>query len=58
MPSSTPRSRWHPGSLIPILAQAFYREYGFVPDGAAQVEDGVREIRMFRDVQHVGTGLR
>ena len=27
-------------------AQAFYRKHGFVPDGTAQVEDGVREIRM------------
>jgi GNAT superfamily N-acetyltransferase len=33
-------------------AQAFYRKDGFVPDGTAQVEDGVREIRMVRDVQH------
>lgn len=30
-------------------AQAFYRKHGFVPDGAAQVQDGVREIRMVRD---------
>jgi ribosomal protein S18 acetylase RimI-like enzyme len=37
-------------------AQAFYRKHGFVPDGTAQVEDGVREIRMVRDVQHSGTG--
>jgi predicted GNAT family N-acyltransferase len=29
-------------------AQAFYRKHGFVPDGTAQVEDGVREIRMVR----------
>jgi GNAT superfamily N-acetyltransferase len=29
-------------------AQAFYRKHGFAPDGAAQVEDGVREIRMVR----------
>lgn len=29
-------------------AQAFYRKHGFVPDGAMQVEDGVREIRMLR----------
>jgi GNAT superfamily N-acetyltransferase len=36
-------------------AQAFYRKHGFVPDGTAQVEDGVREIRMVRDVQHSGT---
>ena len=26
-------------------AQAFYRKHGFVADGTAQVEDGVREIR-------------
>jgi GNAT superfamily N-acetyltransferase len=31
-------------------AQAFYRKHGFVADGMAQVEDGVREIRMVRDV--------
>jgi GNAT superfamily N-acetyltransferase len=37
-------------------AQAFYRKHGFVPDGTAQVEDGVREIRMVRDVQQSGTG--
>ena len=29
-------------------AQAFYRKHGFVPDGTAQVESGVREIRMVR----------
>jgi ribosomal protein S18 acetylase RimI-like enzyme len=33
-------------------AQAFYRKHGFVADGTAQVEDGVREIRMVRGVQH------
>jgi GNAT superfamily N-acetyltransferase len=33
-------------------AQAFYRKHGFVADGTAQVEDGVREIRMLRGVQH------
>jgi GNAT superfamily N-acetyltransferase len=33
-------------------AQAFYRKHGFVADGTAQVEDGVREIRMVRRVQH------
>ena len=33
-------------------AQAFYRKHGFVADGTAQVGDGVREIRMVRDVQH------
>lgn len=32
-------------------AQAFYRKHGFVPDGTAQVENGVREIRMVRDGQ-------
>ncbi|MEV4416511.1 GNAT family N-acetyltransferase [Catellatospora sp. NPDC049609] len=32
-------------------AQAFYRKHGFVADGTAQVEDGVREIRMVRDVR-------
>jgi ribosomal protein S18 acetylase RimI-like enzyme len=29
-------------------AQAFYRKHGFVADGAAQLEDGVRQIRMVR----------
>ena len=29
-------------------AQAFYRRQGFVADGTAQVEGGVREIRMVR----------
>jgi GNAT superfamily N-acetyltransferase len=29
-------------------AQAFYRKHGFVPDGTAQAEDGVRSIRMVR----------
>jgi ribosomal protein S18 acetylase RimI-like enzyme len=33
-------------------AQAFYRKYGFVADGTAQVEDGVREIHMVRGMQH------
>jgi GNAT superfamily N-acetyltransferase len=32
-------------------AQAFYRKHGFVADGAAQVQDGVHEIRMVRGVQ-------
>ena len=32
-------------------AHAFYRKHGFVADGTAQFEDGVREIRMVRDVQ-------
>jgi predicted GNAT family N-acyltransferase len=31
-------------------AQAFYRTHGFTADGNAQVQDGVREIRMVRDV--------
>jgi ribosomal protein S18 acetylase RimI-like enzyme len=30
-------------------AQAFYRKHGFVADGAVQVADGVRELRMVRD---------
>ena len=29
-------------------AQAFYRKHGFVADGKAQVEDGVREVLMVR----------
>ena len=29
-------------------AQAFYRKHGFVADGASQLDDGVREIRMVR----------
>jgi GNAT superfamily N-acetyltransferase len=33
-------------------AQTFYRKHGFVADGTARVEDGVRAIRMVRDVQH------
>ena len=33
-------------------AQAFYRKHGFVADGAAQVEGGIREIRMVRGRQH------
>ncbi|GIF42880.1 acetyltransferase (GNAT) family protein [Actinoplanes xinjiangensis] len=32
-------------------AQAFYRKHGFVADGAVQVADGIREIRMIRCVQ-------
>lgn len=31
-------------------AQAFYRKHRFVPDGIARFEDGIREIRMIRDV--------
>jgi ribosomal protein S18 acetylase RimI-like enzyme len=37
-------------------AQAFYRKHGFAADGTARFEDGVREIRMVRGVQHSGTG--
>jgi GNAT superfamily N-acetyltransferase len=33
-------------------AQAFYRKRGFVADGTAQVEDGVREVRMVRGMRH------
>jgi GNAT superfamily N-acetyltransferase len=33
-------------------AQAFYRKHGFVADGTAQVENGMREIRMVRGLQH------
>jgi GNAT superfamily N-acetyltransferase len=33
-------------------AQTFYRKHGFVADGTAQVMDGIREIRMVRDVHH------
>ena len=29
-------------------AQSFYRKHGFIADGATQVDDGVREIRMVR----------
>jgi len=36
-------------------AQAFYRKHGFVPDGTAQIGDGVREIRMVRGTAHHGT---
>jgi predicted kinase/ribosomal protein S18 acetylase RimI-like enzyme len=31
-------------------AQAFYRRHGFVPDGTVEVEDGLRRIRMVRDL--------
>lgn len=31
-------------------AQAFYRRHGFVADGTAEVEDGLRRIRMVRDL--------
>lgn len=37
-------------------AQAFYRKHGFAPDGTVQVQDGLREIRMVRDIQCAGTG--
>lgn len=30
-------------------AQAFYRKHGFVADGTARVEEGVRHIRMVRE---------
>ncbi len=33
-------------------AQAFYRKHGFVANGKAQVEDGVREVLMVRGMQH------
>ena len=39
-------------------AQAFYRKHGFVADGTAQVQDGVREIRMVRGVRTVGSQAR
>ena len=32
-------------------AQTFYRKHGFVADGTVQVEDGLREVRMVRDIQ-------
>jgi GNAT superfamily N-acetyltransferase len=35
-------------------AQTFYRKNGFVPDGTVQVEGGMREIRMIRDVRYSG----
>lgn len=31
-------------------AQAFYRKNGFIPDGTVQVDDGLREVRMTRDM--------
>jgi len=37
-------------------AQAFYRKHGFYADGTVRFEDGVREIRMVRGVQHDETG--
>jgi ribosomal protein S18 acetylase RimI-like enzyme len=33
-------------------AQAFYRKHGFAADGTPRFEDGVREIRMVRSMQH------
>ncbi|GAA2377047.1 GNAT family N-acetyltransferase [Dactylosporangium salmoneum] len=33
-------------------AQAFYRKHGFIADGTAQLDDGVREIRMVRDARN------
>lgn len=33
-------------------AQAFYRKHRFVADGAAQIEGGLREIRMVRGKMH------
>jgi L-amino acid N-acyltransferase YncA len=33
-------------------AQAFYRKHGFIADGAAQIEGGLRVIRMVRGSQH------
>jgi GNAT superfamily N-acetyltransferase len=36
-------------------AQAFYRRHGFVADGAVQVDDGVREIRMVRRARRADT---
>ena len=33
-------------------AQEFYRKHGFVPDGTAEIEGGVREMRMVRGMQH------
>jgi len=39
----------------PNPRRAFYHQRGFVPDGTAQVENGMREIRMVRDGQHSRT---
>ena len=33
-------------------AHAFYRKHGFVADGTAHVEGGVREVRMIRNMHH------
>src|SRR5690242_4399244 len=37
-------------------AQAFYRKHGFAADGTVRSEDGIREIRMVRGVQHYESG--
>jgi ribosomal protein S18 acetylase RimI-like enzyme len=37
-------------------AQGFYRTHGFVADGTARLEDGVREIRMVRGAPQSRTG--
>jgi ribosomal protein S18 acetylase RimI-like enzyme len=37
-------------------AQGFYRKHGFVADGTARLDDGVRETRMVRGAQRSGTG--
>jgi predicted GNAT family N-acyltransferase len=39
-------------------AQAFYLKHDFVPDGTARIEDGIRELRMIRDVQHKSASPR
>ena len=46
------KSRWRCVADPNARAQAFYRKHGFVADGTAQVEGGVREIRMVRGMQH------
>jgi GNAT superfamily N-acetyltransferase len=33
-------------------AQAFYHKHGFRPDGTAQLDGGLREIRMVRGMEH------
>jgi ribosomal protein S18 acetylase RimI-like enzyme len=38
-------------------AQAFYRKHGFRPDGTHRVEDGVREIRMSRELDNTRSAL-
>jgi GNAT superfamily N-acetyltransferase len=37
-------------------AHAFYRKHGFVGDGTAQVEGGIREIRMVRGIERAEAG--